>query len=635
MPHALLPNITQFLCSVDPFDKLPKELVRKVAAEIKITYLGKGEVIDPCNGQSGLSGEGENLPKSQQKFLYVIRTGSMEQRKPDGVLRARLGSEDLFGFTFLDDQVSKEAGYQAVAIENTLLYLIPHSTLETIFKRNPEYAEHFASQAQVRLKSALDVVWSNKEKGLFIKKVSDVASGVIAIVDASMSIKDVAHEMRVVKRSSTAVVCDNGKLVGLMTDRDMTKRVIAEGHDNSAPIRDVMTPNPLTVSPNDLVLHAASLMMQHNVRGLPVVSEGRVVGLLTTSHLVQNHRMQAIFLIEKIKYATSVRNMASFTTERQAIFEALVEGNVAPETIGRVMSMIMDAYNRRIIQIAIDKLGEPPCHFSWIVAGSHARNEVHMLSDQDNAIILSDEATENDKVYFRHLSQYVSNGLAACGYPLCPGKYMAATPKWCQPLSTWKHYYKKWVSNPEYERLLNISVFLEIRCVYGEASYADILRDELHSNIRSNREFLGILTRDAINTSPPLGVFNSLVLEKTGENKKTLNIKKYAINLVIDLARIYGLAVECDSSNTDERFTQANEQGMLSDDSYKNIINAYHYILMFRQHHQLQALKRGEQPDNHINPDSFGSFERGNLKDAFRIISTLQDAVKLRFGGRL
>ncbi|MGR5456376.1 CBS domain-containing protein, partial [Vibrio alfacsensis] len=127
--------------------------------------------------------------------------------------------------------------------------------------------------------------------------------------------------------------------VGLMTDRDMTKRVIAESHDNSAPIRDVMTPNPLTVSPNDLVLHAASLMMQHNVRGLPVVSEGKVVGLLTTSKLVQNHRMQAIFLIEKIKYATSVRNMASYTTERQAIFEALVEGNVAPETIGRVMSM--------------------------------------------------------------------------------------------------------------------------------------------------------------------------------------------------------------------------------------------------------------------------------------------------------
>ncbi|CAH0528723.1 DUF294 nucleotidyltransferase-like domain-containing protein [Vibrio hippocampi] len=637
MSHALFPNITQFLSQIDPFNKLDRALLREVASHIKITYLGKGDVIDPVKGLVGnatnIDGDVESTEK--QKFLYVIRTGSMEQRKSDGVLRARLGPEDLFGFTFLDDNVEEESGYQAVAIENTLLYLVPHSFLESIFLRHPEYAEYFASQAQVRLKSALDVVWSNKEKGLFIKKVSDIASGVIAIVQASDSIKKVAHEMRVIKRSSTAVVCENGKLVGLMTDRDMTKRVIADGHDINASIREVMTPNPLTVAPDDLVLHAVSLMMQYNVRGLPVVSEGKVVGLLTTTHLVQNHRVQAVFLIEKIKYAASVRDLASFTAERQAIFEALVEGKVAPQVIGRVMSMIMDAYNRRLIQIAIDKLGEPPCKFSWIVAGSHARNEVHMLSDQDNALVLSDDATENDKIYFRHLSQYVANGLAACGFPLCPGNYMAANSKWCQPLKTWRHYYKKWVANPEYERLLNISVFLEIRCVYGETSYADMLRDEMHANIRNNREFLGILVREAISINPPLGVFNNLVLDKGGENKKTLNIKKYAINLIIDLARIYGLAVECDSSSTDERFAKANENGIMSDDAYKNIINAYQYILMFRQQNQLQALKRGEEPDNHINPDSFGSFERGHLKDAFRIISSLQDAAKIRFMSRM
>ncbi len=415
----------------------------------------------------------------------------------------------------------------------------------------------------------------------------------------------------------------------------MTKRVIADGYELNAPIKSVMTANPMTVSPNDLVLHAASLMMQHNIRSLPVVDEGKVVGLLTTSHLVQNHRMQAIFLIEKIKYAESVEDLEALNTERQAIFEALIEGQVPPDITGRVMAMMMDAYNRRLIQMAISHFGEPPCKFAWIVAGSHARNEVHMLSDQDSALVLSDDATENDKVYFRQLSQYVVKGLDACGYPLCPGNYMAATPKWCQPLSVWREYYRKWVSNPEYERLLNISVFLEIRCVYGESSYADELRDELHSQIKSNREFLGILTRDAINTQPPLGVFKNLVLEKTGENKKTLNIKKYAINLIIDLARIYGLAVECESANTKERFTRANEQGILSDDAYKNILNTYQYVLMFRQHHQLEALKQGGQPNSHINPDTFGSFERGNLKDAFLIISGLQDAAKVRFGGRI
>ena len=228
----------------------------------------------------------------------------------------------------------------------------------------------------------------------------------------------------------------------------------------------------------------------------------------------------------------------------------------------------------------------------------------------------------------------VSNGLASCDYPLCPGKFMAATPKWCQPLSVWKKYYKKWVANPEYERLLNISVFLEIRTLYGNKDYESILRDELHTNIRSNREFLSMLVNDAVNTNPPLGIFNSLVLEKSGENKKTLDVKKYAINLIIDLARIYGLAVECDLTATDERFKAANEAGVLSEDAYKNILNAYQFILSFRFAHQLEALKRGEEPNNHIDPNTFGSFERQHLKDAFRIIADLQEAAKVRFGSR-
>lgn len=621
MPQSLLPNILSFISQIDPFDKIDKAELRALCTHVKISYLGKGERVDLAE-------------EDKEKSLYIVRTGSMEQRKTDGVLRARLGPEDLFGFTFLNSNVNDNEGYYATAIENTLLYLIPHSALQTLFKHSPHIAEHFASQAQVRLKSALDVVWSSKEKGLFLHRVGDIATGRIAIVTADMSIQQVAHEMRNVLRTSCAVIYKDDNIVGLITDRDMTKRVIADGVAVDRPIEDVMTLSPHIIKPDDLVLHAASLMMQHNIRNLPVVKDNKVIGLLTTTHLVQNHRMQAIFLIDKIKYAGSTSVLASFTPERQAIFEALVEGKVAPETIGKVMTMIMDAYNRRLIQIAIDKLGPPPCEFSWIVAGSHARNEVHMLSDQDNAIVLADNATDNDKIYFKHLANLVTHGLASCHYPLCSGNYMASTPKWCQSLSIWKAYYKKWVANPEYECLLNISVFLEIRTIYGNADYETELRNALHSNIKNNREFLSSLVKDAVNTNPPLGIFNKLVLEKSGENKKTLDVKKYAINLIIDLARIYGLAVECDLSATDERFKAANEKGMLSDDAFKNIIGAYKFILSFRFNHQLVALKQGEEPDNNINPDHFGSFERKHLKDAFRIIADLQEAAKVRFGSR-
>jgi len=619
MNHSLIPNIIQFIGHIDPFDKIPKELLRMIAGHVQITYLGKGEVVDlsdPC----------------KEKALYIIRTGSMEQRKDNGVLRARLGDEDLFGFTFLNEHMDKDKGYKAIALDDTLLYLIPHSALQDMFKACPSCAEHFASQAQVRLKSAFDVVWDDKDKGLFIRKVDEIASSRIAVVTSDETIRQVAYKMRIVQNSSCAVIYEQDKIVGLMTDRDMTKRVIAMGISVESPISEVMTRNPLTIRPDDLVLHAASLMMQSNVRNLPVVKDNKVVGLLTTSHLVQNHRVQAIFLIQKIKYAKNIEKLVTYTPERQAVFEALVEGGVAAETIGKVMTMIMDAYMRRIIQIGIEQLGEAPCKFSWIVAGSHARNEIHMLSDQDNAIILDDSATEEDRVYFKELAAIVTHGLDKCCYPLCSGNYMASTPKWCQPLRVWKNYYKKWVANPEYERLLNISVFLEIRTVFGDHEFESILRNELHTNIRENREFLSMLITDAVKTNPPLGIFNSLVLENSGENKKMLNIKKYAITLIIDLARIYGLAVECESSATDERFIAANEKGVMSDDAFKNILGAYQFILHFRFSHQLQALKRGEEPNNHINPDSFGSFERKHLKDAFRIITDLQEAAKIRFG---
>ncbi len=618
MTDSLLPNILQFISQIDPFDKIPKAALRELASCVQITYLSKGEVVD-----QGAS--------KREKSLYIIRTGSIEQRKSDGVLRAKLGPEDLFGFTFLGNEVENGKEYQAIAIENSLVYVIPNSALQKLCTTYPECAEHFASQAQVRLKSALDVVWSNKEKGLFIRRVEDIASGRVAMVTAEQSIQSVANVM-LEQCSPCAVIYQNEKIVGLITDRDMTKRVIATGLSITTPISEVMSPDPQTIHPDDLVLHAASMMMQYNIRNLPLVKDNKVVGVLTTTHLVQNHRVQAIFLIEKIKYADSVKALSSFTSERQAIFEALVEGRVSPEIIGKVMTMIMDAYTRRLIQIAIDKLGTPPCDFSWIVAGSHARNEVHMLSDQDSAIVLEENATDNDRIYFKHLAMMVSNGLAKCDYPLCSGKFMAATPKWCQTLPVWKKYYKKWVASPEYERLLNISVFLEIRTVYGNKEFESILRDELHTNIRGNREFLSMLVNDAVNTNPPLGIFNSLVLQKSGEDKKTLDIKKYAINLIIDLARIYGLAVECDLSATDERFKAANEKGMLSDDSYKNITNAYQFILSFRFAHQLDALKNGKEPNNHIDPNTFGSFERQHLKDAFRIIADLQEAAKVRFG---
>lgn len=618
MGSSLLPNIHDFLAKIDPFDKFPSELVEHIAAHVNIRYLAKGEEI-------------HFSAQCSERFLYLIRTGAIEQRMPDGSLRARLGEDDQFGFTFLEPLANAEDGYKAVAIDDSLLYLIPHPVLQELLVQHSEYAEYFASQAEVRLTSAINDAAREEEQGLFYRQVSEIASENIAVVPPEMSIQAVADQMCNVVRSSCAVVKQGEDIIGVITDRDMTRSVVAKGMDLSSPISSVMTTSPKLINADDKVLQAISLMMQYNIRCLPVVKGKQVVGLLTTSHLVHKHRTQALFLIEKIKYASTVESLVHLKSERQSIFEALVESGINANIQGHVMSMLMDAFTRRLIQLAENDLGPAPCDYTWIVAGSHARNEVHILSDQDSAIIISNDVTEEDMSYFTNLAHRVCHDLDRCGYPLCSGKYMASTAKWCQPLSIWKEYYRKWVSNPEYNKLLNISVFLEVRAIYGNSDFATQLQSHLHACIQNNRQFLSALIKDAVSTQPPLGIFNKLVLEKNGDNSKTLNIKKFALTLIIDLARIYSLAAGGEETGTEARFLYAFQHGSMSEDSYKNIIGAYRMISQVRFTHQLDALRNNKEPDNHIDPSKFSSFERKHLKEAFKIINELQEVAKLRF----
>lgn len=618
MNNTLLPNIIEFLSHIDPFDKLPSSLLEKIVSEVQIQYLQKGESIDFRSDKS-------------DHFLYIIRTGVIEQRHENGDLRARLSREDQFGFTFFQRQDDNEQ-YRALVLEDALLYLIPRSSLQHILADYPQYQADFDAHAVVRLNSALKVHWST-DKALFIRKVSELASHKVAIVDVNASISDAAYEMSVTTPSPLAVVMEEQQIVGILTDRDITRRIVAAKQDASQSVAHVMTPNPVTINDDDLLMHAASLMMQNNVRSLPVVHNGVPCGFITTSHLVQNHRVQALFLLEKIKYTQHIDELAELSTEKQAVFEALVDGKVEAKAVGYVMSMIMDAYTRQLIHLGIEYLGEPPCDFSWIVAGSHARQEVHLLSDQDSAIIVpGDTLKDPEKSYFSHLAMYVCNGLDRCGYPLCSGHYMAVNPSWCQPIETWKQYYQRWVGNPEYEKLLHATVFLEVRTLYGNPELSQQLQHYLYDLIAKNHQFLSSLTESAIMFNPPLGIFKNFVVEKSGENSNELNVKKYALNLIVDLARIYGLSVGSEQTGTEARFEAAYNAGILKKDDYQNIIGAYRFLMQVRLDHQLNALKAGQQPNNHIAPEHFSSFERKHLKEAFKIISDTQSFAKLHFG---
>lgn len=82
------------------------------------------------------------------------------------------------------------------------------------------------------------------------------------------------------------LVEDNGKLCGMCTDRDMVVRAIAEGLEpRTTPVGNVCSREIVALSPDDLVEDAIRLMREHAVRRMPVVEDGRPVGMISLGDL--------------------------------------------------------------------------------------------------------------------------------------------------------------------------------------------------------------------------------------------------------------------------------------------------------------------------------------------------------------
>jgi CBS domain-containing protein len=88
-------------------------------------------------------------------------------------------------------------------------------------------------------------------------------------------------------RTGAAMVCLDGKLLGIFTERDALK-LLADGANLDAPVASVMIKNPVTLRANDTVGHAIALMSAGGFRRLPIVeSDGRILGVLKVSNILR------------------------------------------------------------------------------------------------------------------------------------------------------------------------------------------------------------------------------------------------------------------------------------------------------------------------------------------------------------
>lgn len=602
-----LAEIRDFLAHHPPFDELPDETLASLPRSATMTYARRGSQVLRAGD-----------PQAQ---LWVVRSGAVDITD-QGHLVDRIGTGGFFGMSALMEH--KPARYDVTAREDSLLLVIPEDVFSELTTTYPTFALHFAATHHGRIKKALGEL-QTPERGSPVLRIAarELLTRGPVTSSPEVSITQAAQIMTQAGVSSLLITHDDA-LVGIVTDRDLRRRVLAEGRDPATPVSEVMTQNPVTLPVDALAFEMMLEMTGRNIHHLPVLhTDGTIAGLITTTDLVRLERSSPVYLVNDLKRQTDVDGIILLAGRVPEIASQLVDEDATAEDIGRVLTTVVDAITVRLIELAMDEFGPAPAGFTWVTLGSAARQELSLGGDQDHALVLADDA-DPSHTYWAQLAERVTDGLERCGWPRCIGEVMATNPRWRMTTAQWRSQFLAWAHEPEPDAVLQAAIFYDMRAVYGDATRVRALREQVVATAGSSRLLLTHLGHQATRMKLPLGFFRGFVLEDEGEHRDTLDIKR-GIAAIVQLARIHALHAGSTALGTQERLNL--RYRWLSRSTAQDLRDALELLSYLRVRHQVQQVSQGREPNNFIDPEALGTLDRRHLRDAFGIIRSAQQTL--------
>jgi len=614
-------EIQDFISQYPPFDQLPEEALVELAQNIEISYYRADSIIIALNDMI--------------HDLYIIRSGVVELFRRNGELYNRLDQGMLFGQMGL--LTNNKVRFPATAKKDTLLYCIPDSIFSDFCERYDFFADYVEAEDSIRLKQAVESK-DDDANNLTTSKVTKLLTRDAIIFTNNTPIQSVAQLMAE-EHVSAALIKDpeleddqGGSFVGIITEKDLCAKVIAEGVDISNPVSEVMSNELISLDHNAYIFEAMLLMLRYNVHHLPILKNKQPIGLLEVSDIIRYESQNSLLFVSSIFQQHTPEELVLLSPQLKDCFVRMVNEDANSHMIGRAMSEIGRSFKQRLLELAEEKFGPPPIPYCFLALGSMARDEQLIVTDQDNAIILDnsyDEAKHGK--YFAELDKFVCDGLAACGYSYCSGDIMATTPEYRKTQTQWEACFSDWIDNPNPKALLNCSIFFDLNGVYGRIKWAEQLNAFIIRRAKKNNRFLACLARNALNRTPPLGFFKDFVMEKDGRHNNSINLKRRGTAPLADLIRVHALAIGSSSQNSFQRLEDIIEAGILPKSKGEDLKHAMELISLVRLRHQALDIESEIEPDNNIEPENMSDLERRNLKDAFLVLSNAQNFLKYRY----
>ena len=618
---SLVTGLADQLMAVLPFSTMSREDVHAFIELCEEHYYEPQEVIlQPASGTP--------------RYLFLIRQGAVAGQRvgqSGEVVHFELEPGDLFSVGAVLTRRSVSTTYQAIG--DCFCLQFPAEQVHAFGVRCPPFldflqnhfraileqahkdlAQHFAAKAaeaqlhQNRLGSLVQrapfTVLPDTPLGKALEQMDQQGIGSILVADSAQRVQ------------------------GILTRHDLLKRVVLPQTPLDTPMSQVMTPHPKTLDVDSSVEQAAQLMVQAGIRHVPVTDQGRLVGMVSERDLFALQRFSVGNISAAIKAADELTQLRRVASHIATYARNLLGQGVTGQRLTSLVSHLNDLLTQRIIEIVQTHYKIDQQDYCWLALGSEGRHEQTIATDQDNALLLADSVDAEGKILYLRFAREVNEALASCGFALCKGNVMASNPEYCRTSREWIDQCDRWIEAGSPESLLQSNIFFDFRPLSGNHDLVKPLADFVREAGATSR-FISQMATNAMSWKVPLTLFGGLDTQ-TVDGREVIDLKKNAIALMVDFARIYALAHHVQERNTAQRLVAIAKALGYDDQRAQDWVGSFEFLQTLRLRAQLQDKPPGNNP-NALDVAFLSKVDKVIFKASLNVTRTMQQRLRLDY----
>ncbi|WP_421716064.1 putative nucleotidyltransferase substrate binding domain-containing protein [Arcobacter arenosus] len=602
---------SNFIKGIHPFENLTKTELEEFSNNIDIIYLKKGELLQK--------------EKEEPKNLYFIIKGLVQELYEDEVISI-YSNKEFFDPISLIENFSKNS---FVTAQETICYSLPRDIFIKTLRKNRALESFFFQSISQKLNANINYEKNKELANIMVAKVKDANVHRAVIVPYETSIYEAVKTIKK-EKVPTLLLRDNGGQIHIVTDSDFREKVILNRMDFDEIVGKISNSGIKYVNENDFLFNAQLIMTQHGLKRLVVVNnKDEIVGIIDQISLSSFFATHTFSVSNEIDKAETIEELKNASKSFIKIIKSLNAKGVKVEFISKLINQLNRKMMNKLFKItAPDELKNKAC---LVVMGSEGRGEQILKTDQDNALIISDDCTLSDEEILKYTHEYTEH-LVDFGFPRCEGNIMVSNPYWCRREKDFKDLIYEWIMKPSGDNFMNLAIFYDALAVTDDRRLLDNLKEYLFKIGSTSKTFYMHFAKIIMDFDVPLGFFDGFVFNSDDkEHKNEIDIKKGGIFIIVQSIRSLSLENKILRSSTQKRIKELNKLNVLDDEFASELSQAFNFLLTIKLKSNLQKLDSGEKIDNFINPDNLTTMEKDLLKDSFKIVNKLKKKLEMHY----